>query len=94
VTEPEVVQIYRAFRNDASTVEERRRVWRSHALMLLAEFAERAVDDPEGCAGYTMSWRKAAGDDELPVRFRPYWAKIPLDDLKALWRVLERARHK
>lgn len=84
---PSIVEQYHRDREAADTGEGKRRVWRTYARAVIEEKASR----PFG--GY-LPWRRAMGDCDLPVRYPPYWAKLPLADLDALWLALERARHR
>lgn len=82
-----IVEQYHRDREAADTGEDKRRVWRTYARAVIEEKASRPF-------GGNLPWRRASGDDDLPVRFPPYWAKLPLHDLEDLWLALERARHR
>lgn len=90
-----IVDTYHLDRAEAETSSDKRRVWRMYARCVIEEFQEPARQEQTHSLGApVIIWRRAGTDDELPVRFRPYWAKISLADLQALWRALERARYR
>lgn len=87
-----VDQYYRD-RQSAETSDDKRRVWRMYARAVIEEFQE---PDRRGhsIGAPVIIWRRAASDEALPVRYKEYWAALPLPDLQALWIALERARHR
>jgi hypothetical protein len=91
------VRIYEHYikdRDSADGSEERRAVWRTytHALLDELQTAKRQQESGVFCPSFVL--RGAAGDDDLAVRFKPYWSAIPLVDLQELWLALERARYR
>lgn len=83
---PPIVAAYYRDRACAETGDDKRRVWRMYARAVIETDTEHRLG--------VLPWRRAAGDDDLPIRFQPYWKKLPADDLKELWLALERARHR
>ena len=84
-----ILDHYQRDRDDAETVPEKHRVWRTYAWAVIETFAERPL------VSITVDVRKARsdGDADLPRRFPRYWRTISDDDLRALWIALERARY-
>ena len=80
-----IVEQYHRDRAGADTGAEREAVWRMYCLAMIE------TDTQRKCGA--IPWRRAASDDELPVRNPRYWDAIPLHDLTDLWKALERARH-
>ncbi|MBD8734924.1 hypothetical protein [Sphingomonas sp. CFBP 13706] len=80
--------LYLEDRNEADTVEERDRVWRMYMMSVMREFSRRSVSN------MNIKWRRAAGDDDLPQEFLPFWRLISDDDLRTLHKTLLRARVK
>ncbi len=95
-----IVEHYQRDREAADTIPERRFVWRMYTKAAIDEFAtvkrKREIEERLNTFldEHAIAWRKALGDDELPVRYPPYWRAIPLAELQALWLALERAKHK
>ena len=82
-----IVYQYHRDRQSADTSEEKRRAWRTYAKAVIEQRIANG-------SGGDLPWRRSAGDDELPVRFPPYWNAISVHDLHQLWLALERARHR
>jgi len=80
---------YHLDRANADSSRERRTVWRMYAYAVIQTFAERT-----DAKVAQIDVRPAEGDGELPYRFKPYWRALSDDELRALWRALERARQK
>jgi len=81
-----ITQHYKRDRDAADTGDDRKRVWRMYAKAVMDTYKERTIGSP------LYTWRSAADDDRLPIRFLGYWCRISDEDLQELWLTLERAR--